>query len=249
MNSPNQSILSCFLASVNESALSKKSIDWVLREVEAYFNGHYHPGHRHKDTQKNERRTILLGYVLLTIFEIKSCQESEMVNSNEKHLFNLGEKSLIQESAKIACQFEKSIQLKQEEGEASKLLCDSLFAKATEGLSGRKEGQRRLILTGIEALESKGAVNMWLNSILKDCSERDDTTTKAGENVGNMDEVESVESPLVVTIDLKERDLMTMSLSRIQEDLANEMGSHDTSSEVKKQEYFNNSLSGAGVGQ
>jgi hypothetical protein len=59
----NVSIVTELLSSVNESNLSRRTAYRLLKEIEAYFEGNNEEG----DGTKTERRTILMGYALLTI--------------------------------------------------------------------------------------------------------------------------------------------------------------------------------------
>lgn len=64
------------------------------------------------DDQKLERRTILLGFILLSIIELQEKSYDEIEGSIENFLANLNEKALLREGIKLSTQLEKIIRRK-----------------------------------------------------------------------------------------------------------------------------------------
>lgn len=106
------------------------------------------------DDQKLERRTILLGFILLSIIELQEKSYDEIEGSVENFLANLNEKALLREGIKLSTQLEKMIRRKEIEEGPVKNEKESLFDQIVEKFS--EESEKRRIEMVIELEEKEG---------------------------------------------------------------------------------------------
>ena len=114
------------------------------------------------DDQKLERRTILLGFILLSIIELQEKSYDEIEGSIENFLANLNEKALLREGIKLSTQLEKIIRRKEIEEGPVKNKKESLFDQIVEKFS--EENEKRRIEMVIE-LEDKEGPKMMVDMI------------------------------------------------------------------------------------
>ena len=114
------------------------------------------------DDQKLERRTILLGFILLSIIELQEKSYDEIEGSIENFLANLNEKALLREGIKLSTQLEKIIRRKEIEEGPIKNENESLFDQIVEKFS--EENEKRRIEMVIE-LEDKEGPKMMVDMI------------------------------------------------------------------------------------
>ena len=99
---------------VHEADLSQRTIRWILEQIASFYNGRYDSENDIRtDNQRLEKKTVLLGYVLMTIFQIQQSEPNEFESEAEIFLRKLIGKSIFQEAIKIANHLEKMIREKE----------------------------------------------------------------------------------------------------------------------------------------
>ena len=133
------------------------------------------------EDQKLERRTILLGFILLSIIELQEKSYDEIEGTIENFLANLNEKALLREGIKLSTQLEKMVRKKEIEAGPVKREKESLFDQIVEKFSEESEKKRIEMVVELEEKDGpKMMVDMLTNK--KKIETAHDETTNLSNN-------------------------------------------------------------------
>lgn len=99
-----------FLICAYHALIPKKQAAWVIKQVGDYVRDNFDPNVELNDYHRIQRRSILIGYTLLAILELKNSREDDIFTENEKYFAVLTEKSLVKESIKIGHYIQRMIE-------------------------------------------------------------------------------------------------------------------------------------------
>lgn len=148
-----------FVTTICHSQIPKKSVIGLIKLLTEFIRNHLSISGT--DDCRINKRSILVGYVMLAIVEMHEKQEVYL-SPHEMYFLEMKEKELTKESIKIGCYILKMLELGERETQKEQ---NSLFSSFVDSIAGDKREERRRMLLDWASLERMSRFTQKVSSL------------------------------------------------------------------------------------